>query len=201
MAIRVADLFSSIEHSPIATVITDPRRPDNPVVAANAAFYTLTGYAPDEVIGHNCRLLAGPGTSPEAQARLSRAVAEGEPVLVELRNYRRDGSSFTNAVMIAPVRDDDGSIAFFLGSQMDLGKNADPAAARGAQAREQVAGLTPRQAQVLAGLVRGLRNKQIAQTLGIEEKTVKMHRAALLARLGVGSSAEAIRIGLEAGLA
>ena len=46
----------------------------------------------------------------------------------------------------------------------------------------------------------GYRNKQIAARLGIDEKTVKMHRAAMLDRLGAPTSADAIRIGVEAGL-
>ncbi len=46
----------------------------------------------------------------------------------------------------------------------------------------------------------GLLNKQIAHRLGIAEKTVKMHRALLLERLGVATSADAIRIAVEAGL-
>jgi DNA-binding NarL/FixJ family response regulator len=45
-----------------------------------------------------------------------------------------------------------------------------------------------------------LLNKQIAHHLGIAEKTVKMHRALLLDRLGIATSAEAIRIAVEAGL-
>ena len=50
------------------------------------------------------------------------------------------------------------------------------------------------------GMARGLLNKQIAWDLGIAEKTVKMHRALLLERLGVATSAEAIRLAVEAGL-
>jgi DNA-binding NarL/FixJ family response regulator len=49
-------------------------------------------------------------------------------------------------------------------------------------------------------MLAGKLNKQIAGDLGIGEKTVKMHRAALFRRLGVRASADAIRIGLEAGL-
>jgi DNA-binding CsgD family transcriptional regulator len=63
-----------------------------------------------------------------------------------------------------------------------------------------VASLTPRQRQVLGHMVVGLRNKQIAALLDIDEKTVKMHRAGLLARLGAVTSADAIRIGVEANL-
>ena len=46
----------------------------------------------------------------------------------------------------------------------------------------------------------GYRNKQIAGRLGIDEKTVKMHRAGMLDRLGAPTSADAIRIAVEAEL-
>jgi len=102
-----------------------------------------------------------------------------------------------NAVMIAPVLDQEGNLAFFVGSQMDIGTSGD---SRKSRAIEQVEGLTPRQRDVLRQMARGMRNKQIAVALGINEKTVKMHRAALLTRLGVITSAEAIRLAVEAGL-
>ena len=54
--------------------------------------------------------------------------------------------------------------------------------------------------QVLGLMARGLLNKQIAWELKINEKTVKMHRALLLEQLGVTTSADAIRIAVEAGL-
>src|SRR3546814_7933630 len=50
---------------PIAAVISDPRLPDNPIVECNAAFSALTGYGPEEILGRNCRFLAGQGTEPE----------------------------------------------------------------------------------------------------------------------------------------
>jgi hypothetical protein len=193
-------LFASIAHSPIAAVITDPRRPDNPIVAVNAAFEALTGYTEAEAIGRNCRFLAGTGTERAAQDVLRDAIDSRRPALAELTNYRRDGSLFRNAVMIAPVLDEEGAIAFFIGSQMEVPAGAGFASPRRAEAQRLVASLTRRQREVLDRMIAGYRNKQIAGMLGIDEKTVKMHRAALLARLGAGSSAEAVRIGVEAGL-
>lgn len=193
-------LFASIDHNPIASVITDARLPDNPIVAANRAFCELTGYREDEVVGRNCRLLAGPETEPAAREALRNAVADGRPVLVELVNYRKDGSAFLNAVMIAPVFGECGAVAYFLGTQMDIGPASGLSASRRQRAEQAVRALTPRQLQVLEHMIAGYRNKQIAGFLAIDEKTVKMHRASLLTRLGIGSSAEAIRIGVEAGL-
>jgi hypothetical protein len=193
-------LFASINLSPIASVITDSRLPDNPIVAVNRAFSELTGYPEDEIIGRNCRFLAGPGTEPPAQAALREAVAAGRPTLVELTNYRKDGSPFLNAVMIAPVLGETGAVTYFLGSQMDVSEGSGLSSPRRQRAEHLVRALTPRQLQVLQHMIAGYRNKQIAGFLAIDEKTVKMHRASLLTRLGVGSSAEAIRVGVEAGV-
>ena len=192
--------LASIHHTPIATVITDPRRPDNPIVAVNDAFSRLTGYSEAEIVGRNCRFLAGPETDDRARGELARAVSTGLPILVELTNYRKDGSMFRNAVMIAPVRDEAGNLAYFIGSQMDVGTGGDSASMRARKATALVSSLTSRQREVLEFLVRGLRNKQIAGLLGIDEKTVKMHRARLLDRLNAPTSADAIRIGVEAGI-
>ena len=194
-------LVDSIRLSPIATVITDPRQPDNPIVEANPAFTALTGYAREEIVGRNCRFLAGNATDAAARQQLREAVQANRPALVEVVNYRKDGSAFRNAVMIAPVFGEDGEVILFLGSQMDMGGPDQAAGLRWAQAERLAQGLSPRQRQVLQGMVRGLRNKQIAAELGIDETTVKMHRRSMLARLGAATTADAIRLGVEAGLA
>ena len=194
-------LFASIAHTPVATVITDPRLPDNPLVAVNAAFLALTLYPEEELLGRNCRLLGGRGTEAEPRRVLRDAVAAARPALVELLNYRKDGSAFRNTVMIAPVFGADGALSYFIGSQMALPDREDASATlRRQRARELVDGLTHRQRQVLQEMMLGYRNKQIAPRLGINEKTVKMHRAGLLVRLGVPTSADAIRIAVEAEL-
>lgn len=194
-----AALFASIGLSPIATVITNPRLPDNPIAAVNAAFERLTGYPAGEAVGRNCRFLAGAATEADAAALLRAAIAAARPAMVEITNYRRDGSLFRNAVMIAPIFDEAGALAYFLGSQMAVPDDA-AGGARRRFAGERLAALTPRQRQVLRHMALGLRNKQIAAELSINEKTVKMHRAALLTRLGAATSADAVRLAVEGGL-
>lgn len=194
-------LLESIGLSPVAYVVTDPRLPDNPLVSVNTAFLELTGYSRGEVLGRNCRFLSGERTEPWLTEQIRVGVRERRTVLVDILNYKKDGSSFRNGVMITPLFDDDGELLWFLGSQVDLGIDA-PALfnSRRARAVELVQQLPQRQREVLAGVASGLLNKQIAHNLGIAEKTVKMHRALLLDRLGVNTSAEAIRIAVEAGL-
>lgn len=59
---------------------------------------------------------------------------------------------------------------------------------------DRLSGLTARERQVLDGVVAGLLNKQIAGRLGIVEKTVKVHRARAVAKLGVRSTADLVRM-------
>ncbi|HYX45512.1 MAG TPA: LuxR C-terminal-related transcriptional regulator, partial [Sphingomicrobium sp.] len=59
--------------------------------------------------------------------------------------------------------------------------------------------LTPRERDVLDGLAQGLPNKTIAYDLGISPRTVEIHRANLMTKLGVRSLSEALRIAFAAG--
>lgn len=64
----------------------------------------------------------------------------------------------------------------------------------------RLASLTPRERQVLAGVVSGRLNKQIAAELGMAEKTVKVHRARVMAKMGVRSLADLVRVAQRAGI-
>jgi PAS domain S-box-containing protein len=178
-------------------VLSDPKQPDNPIVHCNDAFVSLTGYARSEIIGRNCRFLSGPNTEIEMTEKIRLGVRNQQPVLVEITNYRKDGASFRNAVFVAPIFGEDGKVAYFLGSQTEI-PNGDHPAPR-LIASERVTSLTPRQQQILRGLAAGKLNKQLAFELQLTERTIKMHRAAMLKALGVRSTADAIRIAFEAG--
>ena len=196
-----AMLIETLALSPVASVISNPRRADNPLEVANPAFCELTGYDEGEIVGRNCRFLAGEATEAWITERIRSAVGARRPVFVDILNYRKDGTSFRNGVTVTPLFDADGSLAWFFGSQVDLGSDAPVTfASRRQHAVALVKQLPPRQREVLALIARGLLNKQIAWELKIAEKTVKMHRALLLERLGVATTAEAIRIAVEAGL-
>jgi FixJ family two-component response regulator len=60
--------------------------------------------------------------------------------------------------------------------------------------------LSPRERQVFAGLVAGKLNKQIAADIGAAERTVKAHRARVLTKMRMGSTAELARAATELGL-
>jgi len=197
---RQDGVIDALGFSPIPMVISNPRRRDNPLEAVNDAFCRLTGYGESEIVGRNCRFLTGALTDPATTALIGQAIGRRRPVLAEIVNYRRDGSAFRNGVMITPLFGEDGELEWFLGSQVELDLHSGLLGMRQAAAAERIAGLPQRQREILVLMARGLLNKQIAWELKISEKTVKMHRARLLERLGVATSAEAIRLAVEGGL-
>jgi len=69
---------------------------------------------------------------------------------------------------------------------------------RAKEAEVQLNGLTAREREVLDGLAQGLPNKTIAYDLGISPRTVEIHRANLMTKLGVKSLSEALRIAFAA---
>jgi PAS domain S-box-containing protein len=101
-------------------LITDAFGADNAIVYASPGFTRLTGYERDDVVGRDCRFLQGADTDPASITVLREAIREGRPCVVELLNYRKDGSSFWNSLAISPVRDEAGSLTNFVGVQTDV---------------------------------------------------------------------------------
>jgi len=113
-------LAAAVAAAPTGVVISDPNQPDCPIVYANAAFSRITGYAPAEVIGRNCRFLQGPGTDPKHVHAIRRAIAERRSIDIEIVNHRKDGVRFVNELHISPVFGPDGALLHFLGIQHDV---------------------------------------------------------------------------------
>lgn len=113
-------------------VIADARRRDMPLIYVNSGFEHLTGYPAEYALGKNCRFLQGPGTDPAAAAEIRRAIAEKRACLVEILNYRRDGTPFWNRLSITPVYDSAGQLTHFIGVQSDITarRNAEEAVRR-----------------------------------------------------------------------
>jgi PAS domain S-box-containing protein len=105
-------------HMPM--VITNPRLADNPIVFANEAFYRLSGYGRDEVLGRNCRFLQGEQTDPATIQRIRDALARVETLEIDILNHRKGGQTFWNRLLIAPVFDAEGQLTYFFASQMDV---------------------------------------------------------------------------------
>jgi FixJ family two-component response regulator len=66
--------------------------------------------------------------------------------------------------------------------------------------RERLSRLTPRELEVLRCVVAGMLNKQVAARIGTVEKTVKVHRAHIMEKLGMKSLADLVRLASRAGI-
>ncbi|KQO67628.1 histidine kinase [Methylobacterium sp. Leaf87] len=113
-------LLTAAEKTRMPQIVTDPNLPDNPIVFANRAFQELSGYTSQELVGRNCRFLQGPGTDPVDIAKVRDAIAARRDVVVEILNYRRDGSTFRNELYVSPVFTPEGDLRYFFASQLDV---------------------------------------------------------------------------------
>jgi PAS domain S-box-containing protein len=147
-------------------VITNPRQQDNPVVFVNDAFCRLSGYTRDEIVGQNCRFLQGPETDQGTRAKIARAIAAGEPIQTDIRNYRKNGETFWNRLLMAPVRDATGEIAYFFASQVDVTIE-----------RERLAGLESHNAALMAEVAGRMHAQQ--------ESEARLRFATTAGRLGI----------------
>ncbi len=116
---------AAIRATRMPMIITDPRQPDNPIVFSNDAFLKLTGYTREELLGNNCRFLQGPDTDRAKVEKVREAIRQNRDISVDLLNYRKDGSTFWNALYISPVVDEQGVVQFFFASQLDVSDRKD----------------------------------------------------------------------------
>ena len=122
---------AAIRATRMAMIVTDPRRADNPIVFVNDAFLRLSGYSRAEIMGVNCRFLQGAETDPGAVRQIREAVAARRDIAIDILNYRKDGSTFWNALYMSPVINEAGELLYFFASQLDITDRVD------AQARIQ----------------------------------------------------------------
>lgn len=120
---QLRTLERSVEASVNGVLIADANLPDMPILYANRAFTTMTGYSQEDVIGQNCRFLQGRDSDKASVAKIRRHLAEQRDVHVTLCNYRKDGTPFWNDLYISPVRDQEGRVTHFVGVQHDISKH------------------------------------------------------------------------------
>jgi PAS domain S-box-containing protein len=107
----------SAEEREKSVVITNPARPDNPMIFVSDEFEKQTGYTARESLGKNCRFLQGPETDPAAVEAIRAALRDKREITIDILNYRKDGRKFWNRLRIRPLYGDDGKVMFFAGAQ------------------------------------------------------------------------------------
>jgi PAS domain S-box-containing protein len=117
--------FAAIETTRMPMIVTDPHQRDNPIIFANRAFLSMTGYEIAEIKGHNCRFLQGPETDKQTVAALREAIEDRREITTEILNYRKDGSTFWNALFVSPVFNKRKELVYFFASQLDVSRRRD----------------------------------------------------------------------------
>ncbi|MDY6780328.1 MAG: bacterio-opsin activator domain-containing protein, partial [Halobacteria archaeon] len=153
---------SAMNKAPVGITVTDPDKPDNPLIYVNKAFERITGYSEQDSVGRNCRFLQGDESQHEKIARMSEAVEEERPVSVELVNYRKNGEKFWNRVDFAPLKNSEGDAVYFVGFQMDITERKK--AERRAKRRAEEVEREREKLEYLVGRIRGI-VEDIAQLL------------------------------------
>jgi len=110
-------LYQAIQQSPTSVVITDP---DGRIVYVNPKFCELTGYAYEEVIGQNPRVLKSGYTSVEEYRTLWETITSGRVWQGEFHNRKKDGELYWEIASIAPVKNDEGEVINFVAVKEDV---------------------------------------------------------------------------------
>jgi diguanylate cyclase (GGDEF)-like protein/PAS domain S-box-containing protein len=113
-------LARAVEHSVSGIMIVDAIHDEKPIIYVNHSFTEITGYSAAESIGRNSRFLQGQDREQPAIKAMHDAIRAGDHCEVELRNYRKNGEMFWNAVSISPVKDESGRVTHYLGTQTDV---------------------------------------------------------------------------------
>jgi PAS domain S-box-containing protein len=124
---------AGLEAAANAIVFTDP---EGTIVWVNAAFTALTGYAREEAVGQNPRVLKSGVQSDDFYGDMWETLLAGRVWKGELVNRRKDGSLYTEEMSIAPVVGRNGTITHYISVKQDI---SDRVRAREAEQEARVA--------------------------------------------------------------
>ncbi|OHF02562.1 hypothetical protein CORC01_02257 [Colletotrichum orchidophilum] len=99
--------------------LTNPGLADNPIVFASDGFIKVTGYSRPEIIPRNCRFLQGTHTDRVPVRRLKNAIDERKESVELILNYKKNGDPFWNLLYVAPLYNEAGKLAFYIGGQIN----------------------------------------------------------------------------------
>ncbi len=114
---HIRKLHRVIEQTPALVVITDTK---GVIEYANPAFTKLTGYAVDEVIGKNPKVLKSGTQSSEFYKKMWDTIISGRDWSNEMCNRKKDGSVYWELAYVTPLRDTRGNISNFVKTSEDI---------------------------------------------------------------------------------
>lgn len=132
----VADRFKT---SPTPFTLSNMLKDDQPLVYANDAFCSLTGYNRDDILGRNCRFLQGDETNRATTSRIREDLENTSRSYHCILNYKKSGEAFHNMLMLEPVVAQDQAV-LFAGCQYSLNNRDAAGVLRQVELTNQLAG-------------------------------------------------------------
>lgn len=117
-ALRLRD--RAIESSRDGIMITDAQTANHPILYINPAIARISGYSPEEVIGHSGRIFLGDNLQQPEANTLRDLLREGKEGSVILACYRKDHVQFWNELTVSPVRDENARITHYISIFKDV---------------------------------------------------------------------------------
>jgi two-component system sensor histidine kinase/response regulator len=114
---QLRKLSMAVDQSPSAIVITGL---NGKIEYVNAAYERNSGYALEEVVNRNPRLLQSGRTPGTTFTAMWQALTRGETWRGEFINRRKDGTLYTDRVLVAPIHQPDGSVTHYLSISDDI---------------------------------------------------------------------------------
>ena len=99
--------------------IINAKKPNFPIIYANASFQSLIGYAKNEIIGKNYFLFYGSDADLRVVEEIKQTIRQGKSFHGEMLNVRKNGKKFWSLLRIAPIRDTHGVTTHYVGIQTD----------------------------------------------------------------------------------
>jgi PAS domain S-box-containing protein len=110
-------LYQAMQQSPVSVIITDL---EGRIVYVNPKFMEVTGYACDEVIGENPRILKSGHTTPDEYKKLWQTISSGQIWQGEFQNRKKSGELYWESASIGPVKDENGDIINYVAVKEDI---------------------------------------------------------------------------------
>jgi PAS domain S-box-containing protein len=115
-----SSLVQFFNEAQVPLVLCDATLRDDPMILVNAAFSDMSGYAPAEVLGKNCRILQGRDTQKSIRKLIRDDLEDRRDTRVLIRNYRKNGEPFDNFLYIFTVTDARNRPLYRIGSQFEV---------------------------------------------------------------------------------
>jgi len=115
-------MHEAISHLAEGVLITSDQVtwPAPKIIFVNDTMCDIAGYAAQDLIGQTPRLLQGKATSRTTVRHLRRELEAGRPCVVELTNYRKDGSTYDAEVFVTPLFNEQGRRTHFVSIHRDI---------------------------------------------------------------------------------